>query len=54
MEVLTDVKAGERREDGAFENGTVNHKVDKRLKNMAEKVREFQVFPSEGKTTTED
>jgi lon-related putative ATP-dependent protease len=54
IEVLTDVKAGERREDGTFENGTVNHKVDKRLKNMAEKLREFQVFPSDGKTQTED
>ena len=51
IEVLTDVKAGERREDGTFENGTVNHKVDKRLKNMAEKLREFQV--SEGKTRPE-
>jgi lon-related putative ATP-dependent protease len=53
MEVLTGVKTGERREDGTFENGTVNHKVDKRLKNMAEKLREFQAFPSEGKMNTE-
>ncbi|HLE76100.1 MAG TPA: ATP-binding protein [Candidatus Bathyarchaeia archaeon] len=53
IEVLTGVKTGERREDGTFENGTVNHKVDKRLKNMAEKLREFQAFPSEGKTKTE-
>ena len=51
IEVLTDVKAGERRDDGTFENGTVNHKVDKRLKSMAEKLREFQV--SEGKTKPE-
>ncbi len=53
VEVLTGVKAGERREDGTFENGTVNHKVDKRLKNMAEKLREFQVLPSEGTTRTD-
>jgi len=52
MEVLTGVKAGERREDGTFENGTVNHKVDTRLKNMAEKLREFQL-PPEGKTKIE-
>jgi len=53
IEVLTGVKAGERREDGTFENGTVNHKVDKRLKNMAERLRDFQVFPAEGKARIE-
>jgi lon-related putative ATP-dependent protease len=53
MEVLTGVKTGERREDGTFETGTVNQKVDKRLKNMAEKLREFQASPSEGKTKDE-
>ncbi len=49
MEVLTGVKTGERREDGTFDNGTVNHKVDNHLKAMAEKLREFQVFSLEGK-----
>jgi len=53
IEVLTGVKAGERREDGTFENGTVIHKVDKRLKNMAERLRDFQVFPAEGKARIE-
>jgi predicted ATP-dependent protease len=53
IEVLTGVKAGERREDGTFENGTVNHKVDNQLKDMAEKLRDFQVPPSEGKTKTD-
>jgi predicted ATP-dependent protease len=52
--VLTGVKSGERREDGTFENGTVNHKVDKRLKNMAEKLKEFQALPSEGKKMAEN
>jgi hypothetical protein len=46
IEVLTGTKAGERREDGTFEEGTVNEKVDKRLREMAEKLREFQVEPS--------
>ena len=41
IEVLTGVKAGERRQDGTFEEGTVNYKVDKRLNEMAEKLREF-------------
>ena len=42
MEVLTGEKTGKRRKDGTFENGTVNDKVDKRLKAMAEKLREFK------------
>jgi lon-related putative ATP-dependent protease len=41
MEVLTGVKAGERKKDGAFDEETVNYRVDKRLKQMAEKMREF-------------
>ncbi|MCP8304992.1 MAG: hypothetical protein H3Z50_05965 [archaeon] len=41
IEVLTGVKAGERRPDGTFDEGTVNYRVDKRLKAMAEKLREF-------------
>ncbi len=53
MEVLTGVKTGKRREDGTFENGTVNHKVDKHLTAMAEKLREFQVPSSEGKAKFE-
>ena len=42
IEVLTGVPAGARREDGTFEEGTVNYRVDKRLREMAEKLREFQ------------
>ena len=41
IEVLTGVKAGEKRQDGKFEEGTINYKVDKRLNEMAEKLREF-------------
>ena len=44
IEFLTGVKAGKRREDGTFEDGTVNDRVDKRLRQMAEKLREFQPF----------
>jgi predicted ATP-dependent protease len=42
IEVLTGVPAGERRADGTFKEGTVNYLVDKRLREMAEKLREFQ------------
>ncbi|MBS7656738.1 AAA family ATPase [Candidatus Bathyarchaeota archaeon] len=41
IEVLTGVKAGNRKSDGTFEENTVNSKVDKRLREMAEKLKEF-------------
>jgi len=46
IEVLTGVKAGERRQDGNFEEGTVNYRVDKQLKEMAEKLKEFPSAPT--------
>lgn len=49
IEVLTGVKAGKRRQDGTFEEGTVNYRVDKQLKEMAEKLREFPSVPVEVK-----
>ena len=42
IEVLTGIKAGERQADGTFEKGTVNYLVDKRLREMAETLREYQ------------
>jgi lon-related putative ATP-dependent protease len=53
IEVLTGTKAGERQEDGTFEEGTVNDKVDKRLREMAEKLREFPAEPPERKRREE-
>ena len=44
IEILTGVKAGARRPDGTFEEGTVNNRVDRRVKEMAEKLREFPEF----------
>jgi predicted ATP-dependent protease len=41
IEVLTGVKAGEKQKDGAYAEGTVNYKVNKRLSEMAEKLVEF-------------
>ncbi|MCP8323483.1 MAG: AAA family ATPase [Candidatus Methylarchaceae archaeon HK02M2] len=49
IEVLTDVKAGVKRSDGTFEEGSVNHRVDRRLKTMAEKLREFPELLVEGR-----
>jgi lon-related putative ATP-dependent protease len=41
IEVLTGVKAGERGKDGVFEVETVNYSVDKNLKAMSERFKEF-------------
>ena len=46
IEVLTGIKAGERRKDGTFEDGTVNYRVDKQLKDMSEKLKEFPSAPT--------
>jgi predicted ATP-dependent protease len=46
IEVLTGIKAGKRRKDGTFEGGTVNYRVDKQLKGMAEKLKEFPSAPT--------
>jgi predicted ATP-dependent protease len=43
IEFLTGVPAGEPQADGSFMEGTVNYLVNKRLQQMAETVREFQV-----------
>ena len=49
IEVLTGTKAGERRQDGTFEDGTVNYRVNKQLKDMAEKLKEFPSLPTSEK-----
>jgi ATP-dependent Lon protease len=41
IEILTGVKAGEIKEDGTFDEGTVNYLVDKQLKEYAENLRRF-------------
>ena len=49
IEILTGAKAGARRPDGTFEEKTVNYSVDKRLKEIAEKLREFPELIVEGR-----
>jgi lon-related putative ATP-dependent protease len=53
VEILTGVKAGGRQKDGTFENGTVNYRVDKHLKEMAERLREFPQFIIEERRKSE-
>lgn len=43
IEILTGVKAGKRKEDGAFEEGTVNHLVDQELQRLAKSWKDFAV-----------
>jgi predicted ATP-dependent protease len=50
IEVLTGTKAGKKKPDGAFEENTISHKVDKRLREMAERLKEFPTFVVEKKT----
>ena len=49
IEVLTGVKAGERRKGGSFEEDSVNYRVDKQLKSMAEKLKDFPSAAASGK-----
>ena len=44
IEVLTGEKAGTRQTDGMFQEGTINELVDKQLRVMADKLREFPDF----------
>jgi len=41
LEILTGVPAGQRLPDGTFEEGSVNDRVDKRLRAMAEALKRF-------------
>lgn len=42
IKILTDVKAGEKLQNGLYEKGTVNFLVDKKLKELAEAMKEFE------------
>ena len=54
MEVLTGVGAGELNEDGTFPEATVNHMVDKRLRELADKLKEYRVRGTEDKKEAEE
>jgi lon-related putative ATP-dependent protease len=53
IEVLTGAKAGQRRADGTYEEGTVNYLVDKQLREMAEKLKEYLGAQSQQKKIVE-
>jgi hypothetical protein len=41
MQILTGLEMGERNENDEFPEGSVNYKVEQRLRNMAEKRKQF-------------
>ena len=49
IEVLTGTKAGERRADGTYEEGTVNYLVDKQLREMADQTQRLPKLASPAK-----
>ncbi|MEX0799883.1 MAG: AAA family ATPase [Dehalococcoidia bacterium] len=49
MELLTGVPAGERQPDGTYPEGTVNARVDARLRQMGETMKQFARRPGEEK-----
>jgi lon-related putative ATP-dependent protease len=49
IEILTGVKAGERKEDGTYAEKTVNFLVDKKLGDLADRMKEFDSGDKENK-----
>ena len=49
VEVLTGMEAGERQDGGGFKEGTVNDLVDKKLRELGMKIREFEGGEEGGK-----
>ncbi len=53
IEVLTGTKAGQRKVDGTYEEGTVNFLVDKALREMADKLKEYPAVEMKPRKTEE-
>jgi predicted ATP-dependent protease len=43
IEILTGVTAGTRKKDGTYPKGTVNHLVDQKLQEYAEKWKQYKI-----------
>ena len=50
IELLTGVEAGERNEDGSYPEGSINYRVDARLREMGEAMRQFGRRSRDGAT----
>jgi predicted ATP-dependent protease len=51
IEVLTGLKAGKRLPDGNFEEDSVNYKVDSRLREFADRIRDFPELAAKSRRT---
>jgi lon-related putative ATP-dependent protease len=49
IEILTGIKAGVKKKDGTYPENSINYKVDKKLKEMAARLKQFAALPAEGK-----
>ncbi|HEB36889.1 hypothetical protein LCGC14_0613760 [marine sediment metagenome] len=49
IEILTEVKAGERKKNETFEEGTVNYLIDQELQRLAQSWKTFTAPPEKGK-----
>ena len=49
IEILTDIPAGEKQDDETYPEGSINYLVDKKLREMAEKLRSFSSEEKEEK-----
>jgi lon-related putative ATP-dependent protease len=49
--VLTGIEAGRRKDEGGYPEGTINYKVDRNLREMANKLRYFGVMSKDGEGT---
>jgi hypothetical protein len=52
IEILTGIKAGGRGKDARFEANTVNYKVDRRLREMAQAMAKFAEAPAQRKASS--
>ena len=50
IEVLTGKKAGQKLENGAYEEGTINQLVDKQLRQMADKLKDYTSVEAQKKS----
>ena len=52
IEILTEIKAGDRKSDGTFEEGTVNYLVDEELSRLAKSWKTFAASEKSNKAKT--
>lgn len=53
VEILTGVEAGVKKEDGAYPESSINYEVDKKLKEMAIRLKQFSMPSTEIKKTVD-